>query len=170
MSTRFPGNNTNNLLATGRHLADLLVNGISAENQAGAAELAAHMIEGCKLDDEIQKTIQLFNNNVENSFKVGGIDGVKPYTTASGFERMHGRFAAWRERKIAELNLVSCQFLAFNILPGGRQMEAYTFEKWVFVYENGESVPTKGSIDGYDFRLEDDGWRIEKVETFAREA
>ena len=49
-------------------------------------------------------------------------------------------------------------------------MEAYTFEKWVFVYENGESVPTKGSIDGYDFRLEDDGWRIEKVETFAREA
>ena len=88
MSTRFPGNNTNNLLATGRHLADLLVNGISAENQAGAAELAAHMIEGCKLDDEVQKTIQLFNNNVENSFKVGGIDGVKPYTTVSGFERM----------------------------------------------------------------------------------
>lgn len=170
MDTRFPGNNTNNLLATGKHLAELLVTGITDETKAGAIDLAEKMTLGGKLDDEIQKTIQLFNNGVQNSFKAGGVDGLKPYTTASGFERMQGRYSAWRERKIAELNLVSCQFLAFNVLPGGKQMEAYTFEKWVFVYENGESVPTRGSIDGYDFRLEDDGWRIEKVETFAREA
>jgi hypothetical protein len=118
----------------------------------------------------IQDLLQNFNPGVEASFRLGGMDHMQPLCTAAGFERMQQKYAAWRARNISALNLVSCDFLSFDLDDSHPdRATAFTFEKWVFVYENGEFIPTRGSVDFYELRLEDGFWKVDSAVTYARE-
>jgi hypothetical protein len=119
-------------------------------------------------NEHIQRLLQAFNLGVQASFAAGGVQALQPLTTADGYVRMQKKYAGWISRGVVELNLVSCEFLAFN-LTGDNQARAYTFEKWVFVYADGKSVPTAGSVDGYVLEYADGGWRVKSVMTYAPE-
>jgi hypothetical protein len=118
----------------------------------------------------IQSLLKQFNLGVEGSFRLGGMDHMQPLCTAGGFGRMQQKYSAWRERRISELNLVDCDFLAFDLDPArADRARAFTFEKWVFVYENGERFATQGSVDFYELHQEEGNWKVDSAVTFARE-
>ena len=149
MSERFPINSTNQIVQ------------FSAEK----ANTAAQSLIDCSR--QIQALLQTFNQGVQNSFKDGGMQGLQAYTTPDGYVRMQEKYATWTKRQVTELNLVSCEFLSFNLAPDKTHARAYTFEKWVFVYADGKTVPTAGSVDGYDLELHEGTWRVHTAVTYA---
>ncbi len=169
MDIRFPINTTNNLITTGCEIAKFITAEPLQEMDNPWWRMSVELKEGCQLNEEIQALLQRFNNGVEGSFANGGVDGLRELTTPTGFERMQGRYASWRERGVKALNLVWCQFFCYNVLPGAQTMEAFTREKWQFVYEDGREVFTNGNVDGYDLTLVDGEWRVERAVTYARE-
>lgn len=136
-----------------------------------ATGLIGQYVHLAKEELKLENTIYQFNLGVDGSFKAGGVEGLKNLCTGMGYERMQQKYSGWRSKQIKALNLVECSFLSFDLLAGDpKKARVYTFEKWVFVYENGEEVKTRGSIDGYDLFFENDTWKVDHVETFAREA
>jgi hypothetical protein len=125
---------------------------------------------------EIEALIQHFNLGVQNSFAEGSVNGLAPRCTPQGFIRMQKKHSGWRERAIKELNLTACEFLSFTLEPptagannNGLAATAYTFEKWVFVFENGEQKATKGSVDRYILQFLEGNWKVDSVMTYAAE-
>ncbi len=118
-------------------------------------------------DQEIQTLLQKFNQGVEGSFSAGGMQGMIEYTTTAGFARMQEKYALWTNQQVTALNLVSCEFLSFDLSADQKHAKAYTFEKWVFVYADGKEVPTAGSVDGYDLHQIDGRWRVDSARTYA---
>jgi hypothetical protein len=118
--------------------------------------------------------LHTFNPGVQNSFFANGVQGLEPLTTAEGYARMQKKYTNWRAAGIRELNLVLCDFLSFTLDPvkdneATLSAVAYSFEKWVFVYENGDQKPTRGSVDRYVLRHEGGGWKVDSVMTYAAE-
>lgn len=120
-------------------------------------------------DRQIQALLKEFNLGVQGSFAAGGVEGMRRLTTPEGYQVMQKKYATWMSRQVTELNLVSCEFLAFN-LTGDGKARAWTFEKWIFVYADGKTLPTAGSVDGYDLQQIDGEWRVVSARTYAAEA
>ncbi|MCE5209731.1 MAG: hypothetical protein LLG42_15675 [Chloroflexi bacterium] len=119
---------------------------------------------------QIQALLQKFNLSVQGSFSAGGVQGLEQLTTASGYEIMQKKYSNWINRQVVALNLASCEFLSFNLTADQNHAKAFTFEKWVFVYADGKTVPTAGSVDGYDLRQVDGQWRVDSARTYAEAA
>ena len=118
-------------------------------------------------DQQIQALLQVFNQGVEASFSAGGVGGLREYTTAEGYKRMQEKYARWTNQQVTALNLVSCEFLAFDLDPKQQTAKAFTFEKWVFKYADGKEVPTAGAVDGYILQCIDGQWRVDSARTYA---
>ncbi len=120
-------------------------------------------------DHQIQALLREFNLGVQASFSADGVQGMQQFTTAEGYQVMQKKYANWMSRQVTALNLVSCEFLAFN-LTGGGKARAWTFEKWIFEYADGKTFPTAGSVDGYDLEQVNGQWRVVSARTYAAEA
>lgn len=149
---------------------------MSIFTQSTTAELAQKGEDSQNLQHQkaIVELLQTFNPGVQNSFFTGGVQGLKDCCTAEGYAKMEVKYKTWREKQIRELNLVSCEFLSFTLVPPESEKDelsalAYTFEKWVFVYENGEQKPTRGSVDRYVLIYEGEHWKVDSVMTYAGE-
>jgi hypothetical protein len=170
MTSQFPTNTSQALLQAGITLAEGLLSSKSIKEMDMLRQQASQLLSRSTADAGIQQTLHQFNLGVQNSFQSGGVQGLKDLCTVDGYTRMQTKYSGWRQKQICALNLVLCDFLAFNLVEDNlTSAAAFTFEKWVFVYENGEEVHTRGSIDGYDLRCEDGVWKVNSVETFARE-
>lgn len=135
---------------------------IQLAGQPGSLEYL-HLLE---VNRKLLDLLIRFNLGVENSFRVGGMQGLAECCTAAGLKRMEVKYTNWRAATVAELNLVSCDFLSFDLLEKDRA-RVFTFEKWVFVYEDGRQAPTAGSVDGYDVHLVNGLWRVDSVTFYA---
>ena len=123
--------------------------------------------ELAETDRSLKSLLLNFNLAVEASFKAGGMEAMAAWCTPAGVERMKGKYANWRKQQISALNLVRCDFLSFDLVEDGQRAQVFTYEKWVFVYEDGREVATSGSVDGYDIHLTADGWRVDSVTFYA---
>lgn len=120
-----------------------------------------------KIDQQIQELILKFNLGVERMFSDGSTQGLTDCCTSAGLARMQVKFNNWTNQKIKALNLVSCDFLSFDLAMENGRATAFTFEKWIFVYTAGKEVPTTGSVDGYDIHLVNGLWRVDSVKFYA---
>lgn len=120
-----------------------------------------------QINRQLQDLILRFNLGVEGSFSAGGMQGLKSCCTPEGLERMNGKYANWTAQGVKALNLVSCDFLSFDLSEDGQRAAVFTYEKWVFLYADGRQVATSGSVDGYDVHLEGDTWRVDSVIFYA---
>jgi hypothetical protein len=120
-----------------------------------------------EIDRQLQNLILNFNLGVEGSFSAGGMQGLKDCCTAAGLVRMQEKYSNWAGQQVAALNMVSCDFLSFDLFPEQNRARVFTFEKWVFVYADGRQAPTEGSVDGYDVHLVDGQWRVDSVKFYA---
>ena len=169
MTEKFPINTTQSTLACGRKIAETLASA-QPENKT-LRQLADQYLELEKNNIEIQSLLHDFNLGVQGSFPAGGVQGMTSVCSAKGHALMQKKYTGWRQKGVKALNLVECNFLAYNLqADNASRARAFTFEKWVFVYENGEEVFTQGSIDRYDLVRQDDGWKMENVDFFPRES
>lgn len=120
-----------------------------------------------EMDRQIQNQILKFNLGVENSFTQGGIQGLQECCTPAGLERMQQKYDNWKSQQVIALNLLSCDFLSFNLTPNQERATAFTFEKWAFVYSGGKEIQTGGSVDGYELHLLHSQWLIDSVIFYA---
>ncbi|HPH95839.1 MAG TPA: hypothetical protein PKW33_10580 [Anaerolineaceae bacterium] len=118
-------------------------------------------------DCRIQNLILRFNLGIEKAFVAGGMLDLRDCCTQVGLERMEAKYKGWRAQKISALNLVSCDFLSFDLTPDGTKARVFTFEKWIFTYEDGRKVPTAGSVDCYEVHRVQDRWRVDSVTFYA---
>lgn len=135
---------------------------IQLAGQPGSPEYI-HLLE---VNRKLLDLLIRFNLGVENSFRAGGMQGLAECCTSAGLKRMEAKYTNWRAAAVAELNLVSCNLLSFDLLEKDRA-RVFTFEKWMFVYEDGRQVPTAGSVDGYDVHLVNSLWRVDSVTFYA---
>ncbi|MDX9863719.1 MAG: hypothetical protein RBT34_02825 [Anaerolineaceae bacterium] len=122
-----------------------------------------------EIDHRIQNLLMKFNLGVDASFSEGGMAGLKEFTTPAGFARMQEKYAGWSSQGVKVLQLVSCHFLSFDLHSNEEQAQAFTFEKWVFVYAGGREVHTQGSVDGYDLHLVNGEWLVNSVQFYPPE-
>ena len=149
MDARFPTNTTN-----------ALVQAMQAADETTRVWL--------ETDSAVKALIQTFNLGVEGSFAAGGVQALAAVCTAAGYANMQKKFLGWRGNHIQSLQLVSCDFLAFHLtIPD--EAEVFTFEKWVYTYEDGRQVFTQGSVDHYLLARKADGWKVKFVENFTCE-
>ena len=120
-----------------------------------------------QVNRQLQDLIMRFNLGVERAFAAGGMHGLKPCCTPAGLERMQGKYTHWTDHGIIALNLVSCDFLSFDLMDDGQRATVFTYEKWIFVYADGQQEATSGSVDGYDVHRVNDTWRVDSVTFYA---
>ncbi|GEM_PF-3091104 len=120
-----------------------------------------------EIDRNIQDLIIGFNLGVEKMSTTGDPAYLKDYTTEKGLERFKEKHINWKRKGIIKLRLLSYQFLSFTLTDDQQMIQAYTFEKWSFGYENEQQIATEGSVDGYDIRKIDGKWLIDSVTFYA---
>jgi hypothetical protein len=120
-----------------------------------------------QINRQLQDLILRFNLGVEGSFSADGMHGLKTCCTPDGLKRMEEKYTHWTGQQITALNLVSCDFLSFDLSDDGQRASVFTYEKWVFNYADGRQVATSDSVDGYDVHLADDAWRVDSVTFYA---
>jgi len=151
MPAEFPINTTNQLV------------------QVASQHTGFDMVSAAEANDEIQALLRRLNLGVQDSFAAGGVHAMETLTTPEGYVIMQQKYARWISRQIVELNLVSCEFLAFDLLEDGSRARAYTIEKWVYVYADGRAVSTPGSVNGYNLQWTDGQWRVGSAATYSVE-
>ena len=120
-----------------------------------------------QVNRQLQDLILRFNLGVEGSFSAGGMHGLVACCTPDGLKRMEEKYTNWTSQQVKALNLVSCDFLSFDLSDDGQRAAIFTYEKWVFVYADSRQVATSGSVDGYDVHLADGAWRVDSVTFYA---
>ena len=118
----------------------------------------------------LQILITGFNLGVERMFIENTADGMAEFCTEAGVQRFHEKYANWKNEQVAALTLVSCDFLSFNLSEDQNHAQVFTYEKWIFTYNDGRKVHTEGSVDGYDVHKNSNGWRVDSVKFYAPEA
>lgn len=129
----------------------------------------AELDDMLEINRQIQRLIENFNLGVEGSFTAGGMQGLKNFCTPAGLARMQEKYTGWKKQSIAALNLVSCDFLSFDLNTEKDLAHVFTFEKWVFVREDGTETYTEGSVDGYEMHFSDGRWLVDSVKFYAPE-
>jgi len=125
--------------------------------------------------------IELFNQGIMEAIQTGQVGVLQPLCSAAFYPQMTARYHGWKEQGVQGLILQKFDLISFNITAPRveaaafvagesappRQLEACTYEKWIFVHQDGRQVLDDG-VNCYVIAWEDGLWKMDGVEIFAR--